>query len=1032
LPQLLLPCATKIDVMPTEPPPHADTQRTPPQTGNGDWLSAAMCRLREEWQIGIRLPIKERLKAWGAFSADPASIAELIYEDFLLRRDRGEASDWDGLLRECAEYAAELRRFRNADEIIDKVIAPSTRRTTLPGFDLLEVVGQGGMGVVYRARDTKLHRIVALKRIRADALAGNAAVERFLKEARAVSRLNHPNIVRIYHAGDCDAEPFIALEFVEGPTLAQRIGGTPLAPRLAATIGAAVALAIQHAHEHRIIHRDLKPANVLLSSTANGTIPKVTDFGAAKDLEHAADGDRTQFLGTPSYLAPEQIDHRWGQVGPLADVYGIGAILYESLTGRAPFCADSISETLRQVVEREPASPRLLNPGVPRSLETICLKCLQKTPAHRYASAAGLADDLDRFLAGQPIHARPVSVAVRSWMWCRRNPMTATLTASLLMALILGIAGITLQWRRAEAASKAAEASDVEAQDLLGELIESSSVAGGLEQRDVSTNIDPLLKAEAHCKNLLQKNPGNIAARIALTRVYGRLSTIYSQMGRPADCEAIVGQAQTLWESLASENAGSRESRYWLANTFGMEDDHDIGRFLRSHQRAGAIWQSLADEQPDNPGFIQKIWECRVTLVNHIAGGIPDNVLQSLQQSHRRLRSLVRQNPGQRTLRKQLALSGFLLGESFSRTKAMEQATAFWHESYEHYHALAKEDSDDLLTMAWLAIASSRLIQGQATDPYYLQAVTLFERANPRLETMRAEYPRCDWLRGLLLENYCCLAYCHAKAGQRAKAEQISLKEICRLAARTDSKQRGPELALNQAMTLVSTGASLLDADQNVVALQMVREAATRCSQLSVNPAQEPNFLNNLGYAATLCSALANRLGEPRLALEQAELARRALEDYLKDWPNAAQHNIAISSSLERIAKAQWSLGNRGEALAAFHRSTTILKSAVDQEPSNDMYRMYLIRSYDRLISYCGKSGALKSAADAVRERAKLWGNNPLRLAKTAEDFESLAKQIKGQSHGQISDKDRAEYDRYCAEAKRARDAARTVSQVSG
>jgi hypothetical protein len=214
--------------------------------------------------------------------------------------------------------------------------------------------------------------------------------------------------------------------------------------------------------------------------------------------------------------------------------------------------------------------------------------------------------------------------------------------------------------------------------------------------------------------------------------------------------------------------------------------------------------------------------------------------------------------------------------------------------------------------------------------------------------------------------------------------------------------------------------------------LQMVREAATRCSQLSVNPAQEPNFLNNLGYAATLCSALANRLGEPRLALEQAELARRALEDYLKDWPNAIQHSVAISSSLERIAKAQWSLGNRAEALAAFHRSTTILRSAVDREPSNEMYRLYLIRSYDRLVSYCGKSGELEPAADAVRERAKLWGNNPLRLAQTAEDFESLAKQIKGQRHGQLSGKDRAEYDRYCAEAKRAREAARTVSQISG
>ena len=235
----------------------------------------------------------------------------------------------------------------------------------------------------------------------------------------------------------------------------------------------AVARAIGHAHQHGIIHRDLKPANILLAGSSDRPVPKVTDFGAAKQLDQATDSERTQFLGTPSYMAPEQIEPKWGAIGQLTDVYGVGAVLYEALTGRPPFRADSISETLRQVMEAQPVSPQLLNPAVPRDLATVCLKCLQKEPGRRYDSAAALGDDLDRFLGGQPIQARPISSAARAWMWCRRKPGTASLVSVLVLALLGGMAGITLEWRRAEAARKIAVASDVESQELFSELIQS-------------------------------------------------------------------------------------------------------------------------------------------------------------------------------------------------------------------------------------------------------------------------------------------------------------------------------------------------------------------------------------------------------------------------------------------------------------------------------------------------------------------------------------------------------------------------------
>ncbi len=506
--------------MPGEPPLGAgESDATPTNSAAipcNESLDAALARQREDWLKGIRIPIADRLKACAALSADPVQAAELIYHEFILRRNAGESPDWDSLLRQFPEYADPLGLFREADQIVEDGIAPSGRSTKrLDGYDLLQEIGRGGMGIVYRARERNLDRVVAIKRIRKGALADDEAVRRFLKEARAVSRLNHPNIVHIYSVGDCDGEPFIALELVEGPTLAERVGGRPLAPRLAGMIAAAVAHAIQYAHQNGIIHRDLKPANILLSGSADRPIPKVTDFGAAADLEQATDQEGTQFLGTPSYMTPEQVGPKCGAVSHLTDVYGIGALLYETLTGRPPFQADSIGETLRQVVETQPVSPRLLNPAVPRDLETICLKCLQKEPGRRYGSAAAVADDLERFLAGQPIHARPIGPAPRFRMWCRRNPGTASLVAALLLALLTGIVGITVEWRNAEAARQSAVASDVEAQQLLTELVESNPLDARKTFRSVASMIDVLHKAETHCKNLLQKSPDEVPIRIA-------------------------------------------------------------------------------------------------------------------------------------------------------------------------------------------------------------------------------------------------------------------------------------------------------------------------------------------------------------------------------------------------------------------------------------------------------------------------------------------------------------------------------------
>ncbi len=330
-------------------------------------------------------------------------------------------------------------RERDSDSSIppfDSHFRPSTS-ASIGDYLLLEQVAKGGMGVVYRAYHKKLDRIVALKMISSVSTPSPTETQRFLSEAQASAKLDHPGIVPIYEFGIHQSCPFFTMAFVEGSTLAEKLQNNPASPTYAASVSKSIATAIHYAHQQGIIHRDLKPSNILIDAYE---FPKISDFGLAKRLSDASSNTQTgQVLGTASYMPPEQARGDTRQIGPSSDVYSIGAILYFMTTGRPPFQAASCLETLRQVVECDPIAPQELNPAIPKDLQTIILKSLQKSPSARYLTALELAEDLERYLAGKPPLAKPTSQAERAVRWCLRNKAIASLLATTFIVLSAGI-----------------------------------------------------------------------------------------------------------------------------------------------------------------------------------------------------------------------------------------------------------------------------------------------------------------------------------------------------------------------------------------------------------------------------------------------------------------------------------------------------------------------------------------------------------------------------------------------------------------
>jgi serine/threonine protein kinase len=466
----------------------------------------------------------------------------------------------------------------------------------IPGFVIERELGRGSMSVVYLARQPSLGRLVALKVVRSGPSAGSHEYARWLREGRSFSRLKHENVVRLHDLGEADGWLYLVLEYVPGGTLNDRLDA-PYAARDAARLLATIAGAVAAIHRQGLLHLDLKPSNILIeempATPRELATPRVGDFGLAyrwDDPDATANAvGLTGPIGTPRYMAPEQVDAGREQLGPAADVYGLGALLYHVLTGRPPFVAPSVAETLEQVRNQDPVPPRRLNPAIPRDLETICLKCLRKQPGQRYQSADAVAGDLRRFLDGVAISARPVSPLERTWRWGRRRPAVAALASLLMLSLVGGFLGMFLLWRhaesqrgraesargqaemlkvRAEEAQARAEADFQLASKVLDQLVDLNvGGMGGLpKSASPEDTISVLRSIRRRLFDLAPRLPDRARTFYQLNAVDARMSDILGEQGRWEELRMLLEESLWTSEVAVREYPGIRSVWRWRAH----------------------------------------------------------------------------------------------------------------------------------------------------------------------------------------------------------------------------------------------------------------------------------------------------------------------------------------------------------------------------------------------------------------------------------------------------------------------------------
>jgi tetratricopeptide (TPR) repeat protein len=830
--------------------------------------------------------------------------------------------------------------------------------TEVEGYEILGELGRGGMGMVYKARQAGLNRLVALKMIRAGVHANPMDLYRFQREAEAVAQLRHPNIVQIFEVGDANGIPFFSLEYVEGGSLQQQLDGKARPPRPTAALVATLARAMDFAHKQGIIHRDLKPANILL--TADGA-PKITDFGLAKKLEESEVGQTGTgaILGTPTYMAPEQAKGKHRLIGPPADIYALGAILYDLLTGRPPFKGETIMDTLMMVQNVEPVPPTRLQPHVPRDLETICLKCLQKEPARRYGTALELAEDLDSFTNGRPIKARKVSAAERSWMWAKRRPAAAALVlVSLLALLALGAGGWVFAQREADRAlvAELLKIDAVEARDLAVQ-----------EQKRAETNLyrafdsgdqlflrisqeallnqpameqvrrDLLLRSLAFYQGFLQDYSNNRNVLYDLGRAQRRVGGIYEKLDDPRKALTHYGEAERVFERLAKANPGRPE---YLHDEARARIDraivlHQLERFdeaEKEHDRAASILDNLivqAGPVPDYLGDLAASHISRAALL-HLSKRNEDAIAY-----YKRAVSLLEGlTPISDDAAVRVKLAGALnnLGILIHPSDRLA-ARGLYERVLTTLEAEPKEASHAAQFQRELARAHLNLGAGYRQENKNPQAESEYNRADAILQLLTKRFPftaEYQHLHALTQKN---LGELYAALRQPEKERAADTLAYTLLKALYQNSPNNPTYAADLARVATELGFALGPTREPKKVLELWEEAASLWKGLFAKHPNEPGFLVAQGKCLLNRGQLYGREGKTANALREYEKAIGLYKTLGSKFPAEKGHRVDWIAAHDNQARTYTFLAKGPNAEAAWKAATELGKKWSQEAP---------------------------------------------------------------------------------------------------
>ncbi len=807
-------------------------------------------------------------------------------------------------------------------------------------YEIRRELGRGGMGVVYEARQVSLNRPVALKMVRAGLLAGDDELRRFQNEAEAVALLDHPGIVPVYEVGAHDSQHYFSMKLVPGGSLVPLMPRYRDDPRAAARLAAEAAEAVAHAHARGILHRDLKPANILVDDQGR---PHVTDFGLAKKVE--ADVEITQsgaILGTPAYMSPEQASGRRGAVTTASDVYGLGAVLYSLLTGRAPFGGDSVVETIDAVRNRPPEPPRQLNAALPRDLETICLRCLEKDPRRRYPTAQALADDLRAWLDSRPIAARRVGPAERAWLWCRRRPAVAALSAAVALAVVGGAAAtIAVQYaanrrldaknleldranaglleaiRQKDQANVALAQANVRVQarfDLAREAIR--SLKQGVEEEEAlkEDRLRPLrdkLLGSARrfydrLGGLLQDQTDD-ASRSVLAESYAELGELIDRIGqRPEALEAYKKAVAIRRELAAAAGAGpaARVEQARALNAFGAETfelgDHTAA--LTAHEEARSLAEPLAS------GPVATIEARRALgLAFHGAGnalmatGADGRAMVALRRSRAVRESLVREAATLPDDRFELADTIASIGALLEKTGDLAGALAEQRRAQELFGALAA--------------------------------------AHPAVPLYRSDLAASHaWVGGLL-----------EKTGDLAGAlaEQRRAQEL--FGALAAEHPAVPiyrrELAVSRARVGI-----LLEATGDLTgAMTELRRFQELVRTLAAEHPTVPRYRRDLAASQSRVGGLLERTGDLAGALAEQRRCLELFRALAAEYPAVPQYRSDTAISHNKVGGVLEESGDTAGALAAYREGQRLLRALAGEYPAVPQYRSDLAVSHNRV-----------------------------------------------------------------------------------